>query len=333
MAWMAICAIVLLCNCATSGDPGGGAEHLPVSGAGPFRPLTDEPSFTITAPYVASQPGAELDEPFVLASGPLLALWVTVSRPGDAHIEHADAFTLGGGFGLWQVALSADQPWESGVVQSPSAIWDSPWVLFYASGGAIGWAVGPDGHAWQKAPGPALFAEGPEGQSLTSPSAVRLGDVLRVYYVGNHRVWAAEAPWADIAAARATTWHRVDGDATTPALDPILDPTGLTVAASSATVSVTGVGRLTARAGLTPTGRVRHDLYLTFSTTGMPPADRACVFASSLTGDRFEVAPTPLLPLRESAHAPAETPYLDGALLLYVKTLGSHGAIAAATSP
>jgi hypothetical protein len=318
----------LLCaaGCASTGDAGGGASHLPVSGAGPFQPLTIEAAPTLSAPFVLSDPARNIDEPTFVVRDTQLAAWVTVHDPGGATIQHADAFTrLEDGFGDLFPALQADQGWEAGAVTGPSIVWNggSEWLLFYAGGGAIGWAVGTDdlGHVWRKAPGPALFADGrAEGNLLGPPAAVHVGDKLRLYYEAAGAIWAAEAPYADVLAGNATTWTRLDGDSRTPERDPMV----------RATPFAPGVGRAQARAAVTEAGRVRHDLYVT-ALNGKPAATVA--FAASFTGDAFVIAPAPILPLTVTARDPAEQPYRDGAVLLYVTRFGSRDAIAAALSP
>jgi hypothetical protein len=320
-----------LAGCAATGDPGGGAAHLPVSGAGPFRPLGPDPSYVIDAPTVLTDLHSDLDEPTVVARGAQLALWVTARADGASTIAHADALTtLGDGFGALYPALAADRDWEAGNIGAPSVLWpsdpvivappDEPWILFYSGGGAIGWAIAVDGHVWIKAPGPALIADTvEEGDALAAPAVVRIDDRIRVYYLAQGKLWAAEAPFADVAAARATTWTRLDADPRTPERDPFL------VAAPFAV----GLGRVTARVAATAAGRARHDLYFSAATaTGV-----TCGFASSYSGSDFELAAAPILPPMVKGSACAMTPYLDGALLLYVEHDGPRGTIAAATSP
>jgi hypothetical protein len=323
-------------GCGATPDAGGGASHLPVSGAGPFKPLSPDPSLDkITPPIVLLDNTADLDDPWVVALGDEMALWVTARRANVTDIEHADALSLEEGFLPLTQAILPDQAWEAGAVTGPSLIAGDPvvpratWILFYSGGGAIGWATAPAitlGHTWTKAPGPALLADGAEeGTELSSPAVVRLDDRVRVYYLAAGAIWAADAPYADVVAGRATTWTRLDGDPATPARDPMLR-------APSWAVSI---GRFTARAATTPTGRVRHDLYFTAVTaaTSTQESVSTCGFASSFTGDGFATAPAAILPLRSATHAPAETPYRDGALLLYIQRAGARDAVAAARSP
>jgi hypothetical protein len=326
----------LLLGCGATGDAGGGASHLPVSGSGPFKPLAPDPALTnINPPFVLLENTADLDDAWVVAYGDQLALWVTARRANVTDIEHADALTLEDGFLPLTQAILPDQAWEAGAVTGPSLIAGdpvvrgAPWVLFYGGGGAIGWATAPAitlGHVWTKAPGPALLANGAEeGVVLASPAVVRIGDRVRVYYLAEGAIWAADAPYEDVVAARAATWTRLDGDPATPERDPMLR-------APSWALSI---GRFTARAALTPAGRVRHDLYFTAVAAATPAAESVstCGFASSFSGDRFSTSATPILPLKTATRAPSETPYRDGALLLYIQRAGARDAVAAAHSP
>jgi hypothetical protein len=334
---MRVLAILLLSGCASlGGESGGGAKNLPVSGGGPFKPLAPDPAFEINAPFVLLDNLADLDEPSLLPDpkgGQELALWLTARRRMGAatvtRIEHADAPVLTRGFGDLQTSLEASAPWEGGAVSAPSVIHeDGVFVMFYSGGGAIGWAVGLDeaGHSWQKAPGPALIANNvEEGNALGSPAAVKVGDKLRLFYLAGGLVWAAEAPFADVAAGRGTTWTRLDADPATPARDPILRGAPFSI----------GLGRISARSELTPAGRVRHDLYFTArtATEAMSTVGFASTHELPPHDLRFQVSPTPILPVRQNTRSPAITPYGAGALLLYVQRLGARDSIAAAVSP
>jgi hypothetical protein len=329
-------AATLLSACGAVGESGGGADPGLVSGSGPFRPLRSDPAYDeLSVPFVLSDAVVDLDDPFVVAWGEQLAMWVTARRSSMTDIEHADALALEHGFGALYQALVADRAWEAGAVTQPSVIAGDPvvlggeWVLFYAGGGALGWATAAAvtlGHDWTKAPGPALEANGlEEGHLLSSPSVVLIDDRVRVYYLGDGRLWAAEASAADVFARRATYWTRLDGNPETAARDPMLEVPSW----------ATALGRVTARATVTPARRWRHDLYFTALTTATAgqAAVSTCGFAASFSGDRFVTAETPILPLDQARHAPTEIPYRRGALLLFVQRHGSTDAIAAATSP
>jgi hypothetical protein len=321
--------LLLASACAATGDAGGGAAHLPVSGSGPFQPLQPADDLVYNAPFILQDPQADLDDAFALSSGDLLGIWLTAKRNGETRIEHADAYSLEQGFLPLGLALASDQPWEGGAVLGPSLLWESTWIMFYGTAsGSIGWATAADGHTWTKAPGPALVADTlEEGNALGPPAAVRLDDVVRVYYPAQGVVWAAEAPFDDIVAGRATTWTRLDANPDTPERDPYL--AGAPFALSLA--------RVTARAAQTPVGRVRHDLYFTAQeppTTGaMPTRPTSCGFAASFSGENFAVAPAPILPPMLIARGCGETPYRDGALLFYITHNGVRDVLAVGTSP
>ncbi|MSP62401.1 MAG: hypothetical protein EXR72_19130 [Myxococcales bacterium] len=304
-------------GCGTTGDVDRDPRFVPTSGAGPFRRLSDE-SLENPPPFVLTDGVADLDEPSLVADGLRLALWVTARRGGTARIEHADSDDLKASFTVPETALVADQAWELGSVSGPSVIAGSPWLLFYAAGGAIGFATADDGHGWRKGPGPTLVADrADEGLVLGAPGAIRLGGKVRVYYPANGALWAAEAPYADLASGRAPVWTRLDGNPTTPEREPMV---------ASATYA-TAIGRACAFTGTTPAGRARHDLY--FSATADP--NPTIGFAASYSGDRFTVAAGPIL-IAPAVRAPAMVPYGAGALLLFVQR-GQRDGIAAATSP
>jgi hypothetical protein len=334
LALVAACALAM--GCGAIGDAGGGASYLPVSGRGPFRPLQPGPAVSaLNVPFVLLDPVVDVDDPFVVAWEEQLALWVTARRSNVTDIEHADALDLEHGFGALFQALVADRAWEAGAVSQPSLIAGDPvvpgdvWILFYAAGGALGWATAPAvtlGHDWTKAPGPALLANGAEeGHVLSSPAVVRIDDRVRVYYLGAGLLWAVEAPYDDVVHGRATTWTRLDGVPGSPARDPMLRPPPWASA----------IGRVTARTARTPVGRWRHDLYFTVElpATDRRTATRNAGFAASFTGDRFVSTDAAILPLDQPRRAPTETPYRDGALLLYIEHIGARDGVAAATSP
>jgi hypothetical protein len=321
-----IAMLTLLAGCGSTGDAGGGNSHLPVSGAGPFLPLSPADNLAFNAPFVLQDNLADLDDANVLVSGDAIALWITAKRTAGTRIEHADAFAIESGFGVLGLAIEADQGWEGGAVSGPSVLWESPWILFYWASGAIGWATASDGHTWIKAPGPALTADTvEEGHALGPPAAVRIDDRVRVYYPAGGVIWAAEAPFADIAAGRATTWTRLDADPRTPERDPFV--AGAPFAQS--------LGRLSARAAQTPAGRIRHDLYFSAfePPTSMVPQPTTCGFASSFTGSDFAVEATPILPPTLVTRGCSETPYRDGALLFYIQHNAVRDVLAVGHAP
>ena len=160
---------------------------------------------------------------------------------------------------------------------------------------------------------------GDEGASLGPPAAERLGAVVRVYYPAAGSLWAAEAPFDEVAAGRATAWTRLDGDPTTAARDPMV----------GGAPWATAIGRAMARTVITPAGRPRHDLY--FSGTRAMNLPSTIGFSASFTGDRFAVAALPILTPPE-ASSPSVAAVGDELLLLFSAPDG-HRAIGAALSP
>jgi len=328
---MRLVLIVLLAGCGTLGGPGGGDTDLPNSGAGPFKPIEAEPGDRLNAP-VALEEAANLDDPCVLVRGDALGAWITVTRAGKARIEHADANQLREGFGPLLVDVEASFDWEHGEVRHASIIdraaASEPMRMVYEAGGAVGFAVANDGigHLWQKNPMPILTANGlEEGAKLSSPSLARIegkdGDRLRVYYLANGVVWAAEAPIAD-----PTQMVRLDGNPRTPERDPVL--TGLPF--------LTGLEKVSARAADTATGRQLVSLYLSGPIPNTAAeAPRGSGYAAAYDGLAFEILPSPILPRLEAGHSPSLASLMYGpkALLFYARRIGPYDAIAIGVSP
>jgi hypothetical protein len=213
---------IFLMSCGTTGDLGGGADHLPVSGGGPFAPLTSEPGDQIDAPLVLLDPTADLDDPDVLVDGDALTVFVTAKRKGAITIEQAHALSLRAGFGDQVPVLAADQPWEMGAVAAPSVLRGAPWLLFYAAGGAIGLATSSDGQTWEKRTSPVFTADADEGSELSAPAAVLVGDQVRLYYTATGSIWAAEAPLVALTSGDSVSWTRLDGEPATSPRDPMV---------------------------------------------------------------------------------------------------------------
>jgi hypothetical protein len=294
--------MLTLLGCGTGGDAGGGASHLPVSGGGPFAPLAPLPGDQIDAPVALEDPGVDLDDPFVLADGAALTVWVTAHPAGGDVIVRADAKSIRQGFGEVELALKADQPWEGGGVSAPSVVppADGHWLLFYLAQGGIGYATSLDGHTWQKGPGPLIANVG-------APAAVRMGKEIRLYYVK---------------------------DGVLEARDNVFDsPSDVGVVVAGAPFG-TSVGRAFARVVATPGGRLRHDLYFTVET---PTMTRTCGWAASYDALHFDVFAMPIVDPKQDIRACAEAPYetdgIDGALGLWIQERGSRAVVFAGKSP
>jgi hypothetical protein len=344
-----------LTGCAAAPGGSGGATDLPGGGAGPFIPVGDSAKVSWSAPFILST-ADDHDDPWLVADGPALSLWMTArtrTEPGS-RIDHADLSTLAAGFGPTERAFVAELAWEAGSVSAPSVLAPRapgrPWLLFYAAGGKLGLATSPDGHSWSRRAEPILFADGTdEGSVLGSPAAVRLSapdsatgvEAVRLYYLAAGAVWVAEANAARLEEG-AGDWTRLDCKPSTPQRDAVVARNGVP--------TLVDLRRVTARLTTTPTGRVRHDLYLggwTGRRASTDPTSRLYDtlffgggYAASYDGLRFDVARAGVLPTRVSGRAPFVLPYADappidektagGSLLFYVDLFGGRDSFAVA---
>lgn len=307
-------SLVLACGfliaCGTGGDSGGGADHLPVAGGGPFAPIEMEEGDLIDAPVVLTDPAVDLDEPDVFANGDALTVWVTAHRANGDEIDRADAPSLRKGFGDFEVALKADQSWEGSGVSAPSVVMGNPNLLFYWAEGGIGAATSSDLHNWTKVQGPIIPSVGP-------PAAVRIGNTLRVYYVKDGSLFASEGSLDQLKELGEMVHGVPFGNA---------------------------IGRAFARAAQTPVGRLRHDLYFTVETSDLSgdagssmTAAETCGWASSYDGLHFDVFGTAIVDPKQTTRGPTMTPYqadgVDSALLLWIQRRGARAVVFAGKSP
>lgn len=309
-------------GCGTLQGPTGGSDNVPVSGGGPFRLLAADASLKFEAPRVLTDLLGDYDHPVVLPRGEELGMWLTLEKNGTTTIQHTHAEQLAKGFESPVLALAAEQAWEGDRVFAPSLVELAPgpsgqYLMFYATGmGTIGLATAPDAHAWQKRSAP-IFA--PSGRSVSLPSAVKLDDRLRLYYAEAGAIWAVDAALADVLAGN-PTWQELDGDGSTTLRDPMI--------ALSDVPFMTSLGRPHARAGKTPSGRLRHDLYLGgVDALGQPVS----AFASSFVGSSFEVFKFPIAP--EGVTSPMAFPDGARALLFAVDVYLDHRVIVVGQSP
>jgi hypothetical protein len=324
--WNPVAAGALfLAACGTIAPEGGGANDLPVSGVGPYHVLESDEDTTIAEPVVLSESAASLDDAQVLARGELLGIWYTrTDGSGRSHIRHVDFDRLEDGpnaFGA--TPFLPDQPWEQGSVAQPAVIEarssEEPWLLFYQSNGAIGYAISLDHLSWDKAIGPALTPSAEEGPKLASPAAIRLDDTtVRVFYVAADGVRAADASFGDLAMKMPRPFARVPG---------VRVPLG-------AAPWLPAIGRITARDVTTAAGRRRHDLFLSGTTGQGVSMVRQVGMAASWDGTNFAVAAEPFLDAKPPAQwGPSVVAYRAGSLLLYTQTNGALTVIGAALSP
>lgn len=317
MRALLLCATLALgaSACGTTQGASGGGDNLPVSGGGPFRLITTGEGLGFDPPRLLVDLSGDYDHPVVLRHGDELAMWLTLDKGGTASILHTDTARLEDGFEPPVLALAADQSWEGDRVFGPSVVEGDPWLLFYATGlGTIGVATAADGHAWQKQSAP-IFA--PAGRSVTLPSAVQLGDRIRLYYQEAGVLWAVEAPRAAVVAG-APTWVEIDGDGRTAQRDPML----IALPFSRA------LGRVHARAEETPGDRLRHDLFVGVTNLEDKPA---AGFAASFTGSTFEAFALPIAAV--GVTSPMAIPDGQRALLFAVQSYLDHRVIVVGESP
>lgn len=112
--------------------------------------------------------------------------------------------------------LTADQPWEGGVVAGPCAVRSGGQVwLFYGGAGGIGLATSTDGLSFTKAAGPVLPQGGGGAWETTAPRAPGVA----VFPDGTwHMLYAAGTSIGEATSPDGTTWTR-------SGTDPVLEPT------------------------------------------------------------------------------------------------------------
>jgi hypothetical protein len=148
---------VLACALAACGmgpfaDEGGGSSNLPVSGAGPYRVLSDDFDTPAEEPYVLAQPIVSLSDPAVLSRDDGgFDLYYTRQEDDTREIWHVTLSSIHELPGTPRQILVADQPWEEGRIGSVSVVEDGDsLVLFYhagAEGQMLGRAESRDGGA------------------------------------------------------------------------------------------------------------------------------------------------------------------------------------------
>jgi hypothetical protein len=283
------------CGRGSDGALGGGDENLPVSGAGPFRPIRDRDFSTpLDEPMVITLPGTDLTEPAALDAGDTLRVYY--SRGGA--IWRSDlAATLRALPEEPAMVLAASEPWEAGAVRAPALVDEGDRVVLYYEGGAggVGRAESDDG-------GDTFVKTGLVLEGGASPAALRAGDRWFLYFT------RADAPGIFVALSD-------DGVAFAPRAEPVL--------AAGASPAVAG--------GITASGALRVALY--FDTPG--ERDTLTIgHAGSADGVAFETRAEPILdpdPPAERAAAVLLRP--SRAILFYAQTSAARLAIAAATSP
>jgi hypothetical protein len=230
--------LLALAACGTIGSPGGGAENLPSSGAGPFQGVdTMQLAPQHLAPFVLRNIGHSYLEPSVLPatgdpSSTQVLLYV-VEGSAIIRTRADDAVSFYGDSADVQtnpthkppIVLSASLEWEGQSVSGPSAlrVGSEIW-LYYAAAQGIGLAKSSDGRSFTKTGQPVLGLDQASRWEFTAPRAPSVA----VFPDGTwHMIYASGNDLGEATSSDGVKWERVDGDPSTPALDPVLAPSAV----------------------------------------------------------------------------------------------------------
>lgn len=233
MAPAVLALLAPLPACSAIGDPGGIAEGYPHGGTGQFRKL-DADEVGITGGRAIVLQNIALDAAMVAEGHLFYAAAARVDEPPEppegfpANEVFRDAFgprTIfraapqeALGFRAGPEVLAASEPWEGEEVFDPWVVVDGDVVrMYYAAEGGIGVAVASaiDG-AFARAGGPILDESAALSGAPRRPSVVRGADgAWWMYYDAGGAIGAARSE-------DGLVFARMDGDPSTPAIDPIL---------------------------------------------------------------------------------------------------------------
>jgi hypothetical protein len=216
--------------------------------------------------------------------------------------------------------------------------------LYYAAAGGVGLAVSSDGgRTFQPQPGPVLGADQGIGWESTPPRAPSVAVLPDGTF---HMLYASGDAVGEAKSSDGKTWQRVDGDPTTPALDPVLlpsahvDPSTLPAGVPPPfdegavddpllVPTVDAAGRLLLRA-----------LYTGYSAPIGAPSRTSAIGVAGRFGTNgvFTKQPNPVYSVQSGEAAPALLQFGDEQALLYVQQKNttvtpSYVSIAAAYAP
>jgi hypothetical protein len=238
-------APLLAASCATLGGQSNPGVNLPSSGVGPFRPLVAaELAVASIPPYVFADPNGGFRDPSVVGASDdpaSAAVWMYAVAPagGSSVIvrtrsddgrsfygDVADNANTSHPRHVAPLVLSADQPWEGGSVEGPSAIRVSGQVwLYYGAAGGIGLATSTDGLAFAKRTGPVLAADTAVAWETTAPHAPSVA----VFPDGTwHMLYGAGNAIGEATSPDGTVWTRAGTEPILTA-SPVVDPSKLPV--------------------------------------------------------------------------------------------------------
>ena len=284
---------------------------LPTSGAGPYKALESDDLTPASEPRFVNDNRANLSDPSMLGGGPGIRLWFTRSTddPVASEIFYVEASSPHELPTTPMLVLAASEPWEEGLVGSPSVMPDPDGglVMFYQGGVAmpsIGRAVSTDGLSWTKDPDPVLV--GALGPSV-------------VFAYGETWLFATRPNETGI-------WRAVDaGSGFAFDAAPIIEPRP---------ASRDAFDRLTVAdpfALAVPTLGPETRIHLWFSGSTDEPADAVAVgYASSFDGITWERFGGEKPMLKADAAQPTVLLDASGGLMLYRASVASRFALNAA---
>jgi hypothetical protein len=360
-AYATLCLLALAAlvggACATIGSPAGGDEGLPTAHVGPFRELTtqeepDVPSIVLDSfRYPVREPSALAADPTdpssmdvylyavaAMSSGATSSDVIFRTRASDGRSFYGTALDPDSSH-VPPVVLTATLPWEGASVSGPSALRvGSEIYLYYAAAGGVGLARSSDGLHFDKTGAPVLALDGAAAWETTPPSAPSVavlpdGTFDMMYSAG---VSIGEATSLD-----GITFTRVDGDPSTPGLDPVFSPLGGAPAAPDAASGPFDTGQVADPCVLpyvSPAGRlVVRVLYTGYDG---PPSDAARSSAIGLaarfgTTGRLVRQPLPVFSVMVHEAAPTYFRWSAGEML-YVHAepvTSSYTSIVAGVAP
>jgi hypothetical protein len=194
MALLRHAAALALCGCGLGGAAGGGTDHLPVSGVGPYVDPDGDP-------FVLADSAADLLAPTAIAL-PGGGFRIFYARAGA--IFRVDVADVGTPAGDPTSALAADRAWEGDAVGEPSVTTapDGTLTMVYEAAGQVGAAHSVDGAAWTKDDAPLGAGRAPSGVYVDGELVVYVDDGGAIRRLGGDVVLApATDPMAFDAAA------------------------------------------------------------------------------------------------------------------------------------
>jgi hypothetical protein len=323
--------------CATLGTQSTGGVNLPTSDVGPFRKLGAKEVLNV-APYVLDGlTDAPYEQPAVLplSADPAsmeVAMYVdaTVKTGGVTHgaivRTHADDGVSFYGTALDdpnvpELVLDASEPWEEGSVHSPGVLRAAGGqvYLYYAAGGGIGLATSTDGLAFTKKSAPVLVPDPSVAWETTLPTEPSVA----VFPDGSwHMLYAAGVSIGEATSADGLTWTRVDGDPSTPSLDPVLSPSppasAAAIDAGTAPFDTGQVADPCLLPRVDPAGALQvRVLYTGYATPPGPAVQASAIGFAARYGDAGALAKSgsPVYSVGKHEAAPALFEWSEGSLL------------------